>query len=167
MSSQVDTHTHTENYKLNKDKTLTKKIDACHRPAIQLKVKSGNAVIEFSTLSYERAFQLLYTYYEEQSLKYYTSKTEKVDEGGNVVCDIISVNICTKAGKKGKFCFTINFYRTTCTALVNGAQLNKFITNDFPKLEELCKTMYNQDDEISVSDTLIKAKNVLYTNTHS
>ena len=65
------------NYALSKEKCLEKKALACDRVPVSLNVSSGNAIIEYSTLSFERIRQLLNTFYNNHKKYVYSFYLEE------------------------------------------------------------------------------------------
>ena len=72
---------------------------------------------------------------------------KKLDKKGRIEYDKLSIYKKTKSGSKGKHLYTINFYRTTCTILVNGASYTKFLSDDYPLVEKFVNERYNHDLE--------------------
>ena len=128
--------------------------EACQRSPIVLELKHGNAVFKSSTLSFEILKSMLCEFYDNS--RYYIDKATKEDETGLIEYDKISVSNKIKNGKKGKHFYTINFYRTTCTVLVNGSGVSKFITTEYPKFEEHVLNCYNENQETQLKQTLLK-----------
>ena len=153
------TSTKVENYVLKKDKALFKKMKACDRPPININFSSGNAIIEYSTLSFEKTRNLLNTFYCQSN--YHTSISSKTDEEQNVVQETLTIHNATKKGKKGKYQYTVNFYLTTSKNMANGQNINKFLSADFPKIEELLIKTYNYEQEQALKRKLCGAIDAL------
>lgn len=144
-------------YALNRRKCLAKKIDACDRPCVSLVIKpGGNGVIEYSTLGFELVRTILMDFYL-QCKQYHVDIVQKTDENNCIENDKVSIHLKTKAGNKGKYQYTVNFYRTTCKVLINGSQFSKFLTQDYPKIETILMSRYKSSDERKLKHILIQA----------
>ena len=149
-----DTSVATANYALNLEKTLDKKIDACNRLPIEAMHSETNSVISFSTTAFDLAQKCTARYFSCDS---YTIKhSHKQDKRGLIEGDVMRIS-----NKCNAFTITINFYRTTSKALINGAGLKTFQETHLPAIEEMIKMDYNQSEEQSVKYKVLGAKEEL------
>ena len=149
-----DTSVATANYALNLEKTLDKKIDACDRLPIEAMHSETNSVITFSTTAFDLAQKCTAQYFSCDS---YTIKhNQKQDKRGLIESDVMRIS-----NKRNAFTITINFYRTTSKALINGAGLKTFQETHLPAMEEMIKMDYNRSEEQSVKYKVLGAKEEL------
>ena len=84
----------------------------------------------------------------------FTVFTSKKDEHDKIEQETIRVYNLTKAGKKGKYYYTINFYLTTSKIMANGEELSKFLAVDYPVFEKIVIDKYNYNDEQSLKSII-------------
>ena len=114
----------TTDYTLNKQRALTKKMNALGRIPYEIDHRNDCMVITFNTVNFESFRGMIAEYLESKGYKIATSK--KQDNAGSIPEDILRVY-----DKQALPIYTINIYRTTSRVMVNGPKFNNFIV-DFP-----------------------------------
>ena len=100
------------NYKLNRQHSQQKKLEATQRDNIQIFKTGGGLRIIFNTSMYE-----LIKYSAD---KYYASKECKRTPGQDKQDNLVETKFKMKSGKQDLY--TLNMYHTKYTCLVNGRQ---------------------------------------------
>ncbi len=131
-------------YKIRKDQAIEKKIHACGRSPITVVHSETNSVITFSTTSFELMRTVTQQYFKDSAI---LECNQKVDEQDIIEQDIIKVFFKTKTNVKSKHMITVNLYRTTSLALVNGPSIKKFQTSIYPSIVKVILDLYDIDIE--------------------
>ncbi len=154
MGRQQDTKRQQTNYKINKQQAIQKKIEACETLPMSVVHSEIQSVVTLSTLSFELMRTAIQTYFNNDAVLEYTNKCDQQDI---IEQDIIKVFAKTKTNIKNKHMITINIYRTTSRALVNGPSINRFQNNIYPYLEKDVLDLYDCDTENNTKSSLQNA----------
>ena len=118
------------NYHLNGERAILKKLKTCDRPTEMVEKPGRNFVIELSTAGFEafRAIILMNVHLPKDSVwtsRHFDYET-KVDGSDNITQDVLRIKSWQALfpnlaqGRTGSLSASINLYRTTCRALING-----------------------------------------------
>ena len=118
-----------QEYKLNQEKALLKKAEACSRPSISAEIKNNNVVLELSTSTFEVVKNMFVKFYSSQLDGVCSMDcTQITDREGHIISDTLQLcqihasnTIITKEPL-----YTVNLYRTSCKIVVNGPKLDRF-----------------------------------------
>lgn len=118
-------------HKLNKTKSLQKKISACNRPCdLEIKPTDGGLVITCSAGYYELFKDAIVPYVEESSQLIFKAKDKKQkDLSAAVQSSSHAINF-----RNGIPCCVINMYNTTSRILINGKSATKFVKDHMPQI---------------------------------
>ena len=124
-----------QNYNLNEDKTIKKKLDQCDRESpISFKLTGGGLRLWCQTGAYEILKEAVQKWYNNQdSTKAFLTKKE--DKHGSIV--EITYRITKSAD--GSHLYSVNMYHTKSSALVNGRHLEVFMEKELPAVLHLLK----------------------------
>ena len=129
--------THTQSYTLNEPKLLGKKMKSCEKNPMVMTIKSGNnVVIEFSTTTFEIVRNIFKMFYNNQP-NTYVDFEQVTDTTKKVTSECYKVSHKTTTGERGMKRYTINIYRTTSKAVINGPEANMFAQHEYPHLESI------------------------------
>ena len=128
------------NYSLNIEKSLKKKLECTKRSEIQYTATGGGITVELDAVSFEL----------------FTSAVELYCRNPNAIklFDFNKVIAKDKGGRKVQYTFqifdapslsyTINAYITKCSLLINGKNISKFLERDIEHIHEImCNTTIN------------------------
>ena len=156
--------TDTRPYHLNQKKSLLKKLEDCLNENIKVIPKAGNNItIEFSAAAFEVAKTKISSlvqsaqFKRENECKPETSK----DKQGAIVETRLKVYSKSKQKFRNNFGahkYTINYYNTTSTMLVNGSRLDLFETHILQPLYD-----YIQENSIRIGEMNLQLGNALCT----
>ena len=131
---------YTNNYSLNIEKSLKKKLECTKRSEIQYTATGGGITVELDAVSFEL----------------FTSAVELYCRNPNAIklFDFNKVIAKDKGGRKVQYTFqifdapplsyTINAYITKCSLLINGKNISKFLERDIEHIHEImCNTTIN------------------------
>ena len=144
MISRANSYTvHTNNYVLNKVKTLRKKLQQCGCEHLTYQIKANkNFVMKLSTSAYEMTklvvIEQLYgdTFFKDYSIV----SCIKEDECQNQVGSLYRIFNKKKDGSQGiQLKFSVNFYHTTSSILVNGNRVDIFESELFSSICDAIK----------------------------
>ncbi|MES9904543.1 MAG: hypothetical protein ABW168_17935 [Sedimenticola sp.] len=176
-------HTQINNYNLNRQNAIKKKIAGCSTEHIKYEVKPGkNLVISLSTAAYELSKQIITDILQSDTVKNqftYTKETAKDLSDANVEMRYKIVNK-KKDGHPGMLLkVTINFYNTTSRIMVNGNRTDFFVEHILPKLTDTiakrCNDLVKANQQIGASLGVmyceaeaeeLKVKNRVYRQSH-
>ena len=138
-----------ERYTLNERTAIQKKLKACKRQPLTIKIERGNNLRTLcSTATFEATRKIVEEAVRENES---FSIIQCEDKERKIVSDIIKV---TNKGVRGnRPIFTINIYRTASSFLVNGTQIQKFVQKVIPMIQS--RAQYNQT-AIEVMDKKIE-----------
>lgn len=156
-------------YELNRGRAIDKKLEACQRQAMTTKVAAGNnVVIKLSASTYELVKSNLKTFYDNH-INYVASVTVSRDNTNLQIDETWRVTNRLKNGSVGKtHKFTINFYHTKCTMLVNGKEATStFLDEHLPKMKQSinCNRALIEQLDQEITRALQNYKNGQYDNT--
>ena len=144
MISRANSYTvHTNNYVLNKVKALRKKLQQCGNEHLTYQMKANkNFVMKLSTSAYEMTklvvIEQLYgdTFFKDYSIV----SCIKEDECQNQVGSLYRIFNKKKDGSQGiQLKFSVNFYHTTSSILVNGNRVDIFESELFSSICDAIK----------------------------
>ena len=142
---------HTNCYILNKVKALKKKLDQCSHAHISYEMKQNkNFVMRLSPAAYEltRYIVIEQLYSDAFSASYFIQSSINEDECQHQVGSVFRVYNKKKDSTQGIYLkFTINFYHTTSTILVNGNRTDIFENTLF---EPICAEIERNSAELSI-----------------
>ena len=166
----------TNSYVLNKVRALQKKLHQCGQEHLRFQMKPDkNFVIKLSTSAYEltKLIVVEHLYSENFAKDYFVTSCINEDECQNQVGSAFRVYNRKKDGMQGtKLKFTLNFYHTTSSILVNGSRVDIFESELFrpicESIESKCTdlTIVNEQiaDILSPDSEIIPQKVVLKQN---
>ena len=130
MDYSVKKKTTKLNYHLNGERTILKKIKACDRPTEMVEKAGGNFVVELSTVGFEAFREIIFQNVHMPKDSCRTSRhllyEAQTDRDDNIVQDVLRINSWQAIfpnlaqSRTGSLSVSINLYRTTCKALING-----------------------------------------------
>lgn len=118
-------------YAISHQKALSKKMDACNRPHMDINITGGGYVIKCSTAYYELIRSNLQQYFDTQTNLKVKSYVDQVDSTGAQQDSSFKL-----VYRNGQTCSTINLYHTTSTIMVNGKSQDSFVKNHFSKFHK-------------------------------
>jgi hypothetical protein len=140
-------------YELNKGRALAKKIDASNRDFdVEIELKRGTLVLEFSAAAYEIFKEAIFYYYDNcksKAIKVNQSQDSKRGENITIVEESISVRFATGGGQ----IYRVNLHHTTSRVTVNGRTFGEFLNND------LGKVLSYLDNRIDFRELNLKIRN--------
>ena len=149
---------HTNSYILNKVKALKEKLSQCSQAHISYEMKQNkNFVMRLSPAAYEltRYVVIEQLYSDAFSANYSTQSSINEDECQHQVGTVFRVFNKKKDGSQGIILkFTINFYHTTSTILVNGNRTDIFENTLF---EQICAEIKSNGAKLSVVNECISS----------
>ena len=117
----------------------------------------GGITVECNADSYNNIKDAITTYYDNyKSFDFQTCEKRPSKEVNNItVADMIRISYA--AGTK---CYTINLYHTSCSLLINGKGIHRFVTTDWPKiiLDSEHSLKLNEDMNKALTEHKIKKK---------
>ena len=122
------------NYTLNIEKSLRKKLESTKRPEIVYTKTGGGVTAKLDAVTFELFNHACEVYYKNTSEILDFKKTVATDKEGNNVQVTYNITDATNSS------FTINAYLTNCTLLINGKNTNRFESKD---VKEIHKIMSN------------------------
>ena len=138
-TANENVHIRTNSYVLNKVQALKKKLQQCEQEHLVYEMKQNrNFVMKFSPAAYELAKLVVVEnlYSEAFSKLYFIESGINEDECRYQVGSIFRIFNRKKDNFKGNYLkFTINFYHTTSSVLVNGNRVDIFENELF---EQIC-----------------------------
>ena len=143
--------TQTNSYVLNKVRALQKKLQQCGQEHLYFQMKPNkNFVIRLSTSAYELAKLIVIEHLHSESFckDYFIASCINEDECHNQVGSSFRIFNRKKDGLQGtKLKFTVNFYHTTSTILVNGTRVDIFESELF---QPICDSIQLKCDDLSI-----------------
>ena len=123
-------------FELNKEASLKKKLEACERQDIKIKPYRSGLLLEFSSVMYEAMRAAVNDYFDPISdeLNFNVTWKKDVDLKKQNHRDVVHVN--TVENKKE---YTMQLFHTTSGMQVNGSEYQKFVTRDLPNLQKIAK----------------------------
>lgn len=110
------THGYTNDYKLNIEKSLKKKLESTKRSDIIYEITRGGITMKLDAVSFEVFVYACEQYYDIETVSNYDfRKTTATDKQGNNVQYTYHINRTRPEPKS----FTINAYLTKCSLLIN------------------------------------------------
>ena len=129
-SDDQDVEHITQSYSLDKTKALGRKLGNLDNPNdIEVECTSGGIRLFLNTIFYEAFTKCAIAYLRNLGL--FSSTTQVVDDQDGVVV-IGTIKLAHKVNKT--LTYTINFYPTTSSFLVNGKHADRFLQTDLPKI---------------------------------
>ena len=157
-AANQDTHIRTNDYVLNKVQALKKKLRQCDQEHLVYEMKQNrNFVMKFSPAAYELAkLVVVENLYKEAFFKlYFIESCINEDECRYQVGSIFRIFNRKKDHSKGNYLkFTINFYHTTSSVLVNGNRVDIFENELF---ESVCSQISNECAKLDVVNDRISS----------
>jgi len=114
------------NYTLNVEKTLGKKLESTKRTSIAYRMTNGGLTAELDAVSFELFTHACEEYYDAPENGFESTKSIAKDKKGNMVQNTYHI-------RKGSSNYTLNMYITRCSLLINGKNINLFIEKDMKK----------------------------------
>ncbi|CAG2231635.1 unnamed protein product [Mytilus edulis] len=128
-------NSYNNNYTLNIEKSLKKKLESTKRSVIEYAYTGGGVTIKMDTISFELFIYALEQYFNDPFFKFHDyRKTIATDKGGN------NVQYTYHIFDNPTNSYTINAYLTKCNLLINGKNLDKLFDRD---IEHIHKIMSN------------------------
>ncbi|CAG2242838.1 unnamed protein product [Mytilus edulis] len=128
-------NSYNNNYTLNIEKSLKKKLESTKRSVIEYVYTGGGVTIKMDTISFELFIYALEQYFNDPSFKFHDyRKTIATDKGGN------NVQYTYHIFDNPTDSYTINAYLTKCNLLINGKNVDKLFYRD---IEHIHKIMSN------------------------
>jgi len=154
-------HTYTpakyQNFNINKDKALNKKLEACNRPDdLKSEEKHGNYILELSAAAYEILRSEIDLYFDQHST-YKAVPQNSYD--GQGLCIRTSTSIKNRSSNRQMY--RINLFHTTSRVEINGHSMEYFITH-IDEIKERMKTRGNYRDlnkQIEEQINMLKTSN--------
>ena len=141
--------TRTDRLSMNDEAAVRKKIKTCNEEPLVVKLEKGNNLrIFFSTTTFEGVKQII-----ENTV----SKINKIEyiRNGDQERRIYSesIRVREKESRRNQVIYTVNIYRTKSSLLINGPQMQKFISEVIPIVQ-----LWALEDRpaIDVSDQKLK-----------
>ena len=117
--------TRTARFSMNEEAAVRKKIKTCNEEPLVLKLEKGNNLRIFcSTTAFEGVKQII----ENTVSK--INKTEYIrneDQEGKIYSE--SIRVREKEPRRNQVIYIVNVYQTKSSLLINGSQMQKFISN--------------------------------------
>ena len=126
-------------YKLNKERALRKKADACSRDDFKITHNKSSCVVILNTAAFEHFKTDLNEWVKENPQYMVYSETPVLDLDQNIAQDVLRVKWCNDC----TVLCTINLYRTNCKVMINGADYKIFVERDLPGI------LYNLQEKTS------------------
>lgn len=128
------THGYTNDYKLNIEKSLKKKLESTKRSDIIYEITRGGITVKLDAVSFELFVYACEQYYDINTVSDHDfRKTTATDKQGNNVQYTYHINRTRPEPKS----FTINAYLTKCSLLINGKNCELFIDNDLDNIHHI------------------------------
>ena len=128
-------NSYNNNYTLNIEKSLKKKLESTKRSVIEYVYTGGGVTIKMDTISFELFIYALEQYFNDPSFKFHDyRKTIATDKGGN------NVQYTYHIFDNPTDSYTINAYLTKCNLLINRKNVDKLFYRD---IEHIHKIMSN------------------------
>jgi len=145
------------NYTLNIDKALSKKLDAANRAAnIEYTYTHGGIVIKADVATFELLKQATTEYYGNLPKTQGTATIQKVLDKSKTATVQTTIRVHNLQGKT----YTVNLYLTTCVLLVNGKNTQLFVNRDIKDIHELIRNTYCGSNKINITklNEMMKSK---------
>ena len=163
------TTTYSNNYILNTEKSIKKKLESTKRSTIEYSFTGGGICVKLDAVTFELFIYGCNTYFSktnDQPLNY--KKTTATDKDGN------TVQYTYHIGTKETQTYTINAYLTKCSLLINGKNIERFIDDDIKEIHNIMSKTKINGVNIDVSllnqalaSKLEEALNELYSSEHN
>ena len=146
----------TNSYVLNKVQALKKKLQQCDLEHLSYEMKPNrNFVMKFSPAAYELAKLVVveHLYSEAIAKQYFIESSINEDECKYQVGSLFRVYNRKRNGTKGNYHkFTINFYHTTSSVLVNGNKVDNFERELF---DPICRQIQGACKKLNIMNVKI------------
>jgi hypothetical protein len=117
-------------YELKKKEALLKKIDATNREVdVDIELKQGTLVLEFSAAAYEVFRKAIIYYYDNSTSKVYAI-TQSQDKGKTAKNVVVDESMSVKFFQTSQQLYRVNLHHTTSRVTVNGRGLDEFMNTD-------------------------------------
>ena len=141
--------TRTDRLSMNDEAAVRKKIKTCNEEPLVVKLEKGNNLrIFFSTTTFEGVKQIIEnTVSKINKIEYIRNE----DQEGRIYSE--SIRVREKESRRNQVIYTVNIYRTKSSLLINGPQMQKFISEVIPIVQ-----LWALEDRpaIDVSDQKLK-----------
>ena len=141
--------TRTDRLSMNDEAAVRKKIKICNEEPLVVKLEKGNNLrIFFSTTTFEGVKQIIEnTVSKINKIEYIRNE----DQEGRIYSE--SIRVREKESRRNQVIYTVNIYRTKSSLLINGPQMQKFISEVIPIVQ-----LWALEDRpaIDVSDQKLK-----------
>lgn len=146
------------NYTLNIDKALSKKLNAANRDAkIEYTYTQGGIVIKADVATFELLKQATTEYYSKLPKTQGTATIQKSLDKSKTAIVQTTIRVHNLQGKT----YTVNLYLTTCVLLVNGKNTELFVNRDIKDIHEFIRNTYCGSNKINITKLNEMMKNKL------
>ena len=139
------TNQYENNYTLNIEKSLKKKLESTKRTEIEYENTKGGITSKLDAVSFELFIHACEKFYGESNLHEFTKTTATDRQSNNVQ---YTFHIKTK--DSDPFNYTINAYLTKCSLLINGRNTQHFINNDVIHIHKIMSNTTIQGAKVNV-----------------
>lgn len=152
-TTRVNSSSRQQDFVLNLDRAIAKKIEASRRDVnIQYEYTGGGVTGTIDAVTFELIKNAIMHYYEETNPDSYIIKiVEDKDKKSLVVSKVIRVYSCNT------HLYTLSLFYTSCRLLVNGKNIHQFIDTDTPRIHEVIQSVTLNGNRInlkSMNETL-------------
>lgn len=126
-------HEYTNDYTLNIEKSLKKKLESTKRTEITYELTNGGITAKLDAVTFELFIYACEQYYSIQTSNCEYSKSVATDKAGNTVQ--YTYHISRKQPESSNF--TINAYLTKCSLLINGRNCEIFCDKDLDNIHNI------------------------------
>ena len=134
---QASFRTRQKHYTLDIEKSLAKKLEATKRNvALEYQMTGGGLKGIMDAASYELMKKAMIQYYTDfPEGRGFARIDNDIDQKGSVTANVIRVS------NSESHLYTINLYLTKCSFLVNGKNVDEFLSTDIPCIHELASNV--------------------------
>ena len=125
-----------QQYTLNKEKALKKKLEAANRTKhVEPEETGGGLRIKLSCGAYELFKLAAHQYYDKPQKGCRATPHNNYDIKGSCTSSVVKVET-----SHGRHLYTINLYHTTSLLLINGSDIESFRSKDYPRIQDMIDT---------------------------
>ena len=126
------TASYSNNYMLNAEKSLKKKLESTKRSTIEYSFTNGGICVKLDAVAFELFIYSCDIYFSNINDQWLDNrKTTATNKDGN------TVQYTYHIGCKETQTYTINAYLTKCSLLINGKNVEKFIDDDIKEIHSI------------------------------